>query len=122
MKKLFVVLLVPFFLFACATNASKSTESTLVYVNDGSMQCEDGGMSGAETAAVLTEANIKVSSTQCGSLSNVAVVAMCGGPAININVHEIKTQDLGKAEELGFKNVSTLKQENNKGYEVSDCK
>jgi hypothetical protein len=47
---------------------------------------------------------------------------MCGGPATNINVHQINESDLAKAQTLGFKNVETLKQDNHKGYDVSDCK
>ena len=120
MKKILIALALPILLSACVM--TENEETTLVYINDGSMQCEESGKSGLETAEILQASNITVQSTQCGSLSNRAVVAMCGGPATNINVHEIKSTDLEKAQSLGFEDVATLKQKNNKGYEVSDCK
>lgn len=120
MKKILITLVLPVLLSACVMTENEDT--TFVYINDGSMQCEEGGKSGLETAKILEDSNVNVESTQCGGLTNIAVLAMCGGPATNINVHEIKSEDLAKAESLGFKDVATLKQENNKGYEVSDCK
>lgn len=120
MKNTFITLTIIFLLSACTITEKENT--TLVYINNGSIQCGELGKSGLETANILQASNISVESTQCGHLANIAVVAMCGGPGININVHEIKSADLKKARSIGFEDVAKLKQENHKGYEVSGCK
>lgn len=120
MKKLLLVLSSAFVLSACANTASQ--EPTLVYMNNGAIQCGSDGKAGAETAKLLTDENIVVNSTQCGHLSNIAVIAMCGGIGTNINVHGINSADLEKAQALGFKDVTILKQPEHLGYEVSECK
>lgn len=120
MKKLLLALSSALVLTACANTAPE--ESTLVYISTGAIQCESDGKTGAETEFLLTEQGIEVTDTQCGHLSNVAVIAMCGGIATNINVHSIAPSDLAKAQELGFEDVATLKQEDHLGYDVSECK
>lgn len=120
MKKLLLIMSTALVLSACANTTPDS--SALVYINNGAIQCETEGKMGSETAMLLINDNINVTSTECGHLANIAVVAMCGGPATNINVHTISSADLQKAEALGFKNVTTLKQTDHIGYEVSECK
>lgn len=120
MKKLLLAFSSALILTACANTASQ--QPTLVYINSGAIQCESDGKTGAETAQLLTDENITVNSTQCGHLSNIAVVAMCGGIGTNINVHNIASADLEKAKALGFENVTTLKQTDHLGYEVGECK
>lgn len=120
MNKVLLTLAIPFVLAGCVS--TETSKSTFIYINDGSMQCEEGGKSGLDTAKILEDSNVTVKSTQCGHLSNVVVIGMCGALGTNINVHEIKSDDLKKAQSLGFKDVATLKQENDKGYEISDCK
>ncbi len=120
MKKLLVFFSSVLVLTACANTAPQ--QSTLVYINTGAIQCQTDGKTGAETAGLLTQQDIAVSNTQCGHLSNVMVLAMCGGIATNINVHKIAAADLEKAQSLGFEDVATLLQEDNLGYDVGDCK
>ena len=50
------------------------------------------------------------------------VANVCGGVTTNINIHQINSSDLTKAEALGFANVDTLKEKENLGYSVLDCK
>jgi len=119
MKKLLLVLSSILVLTACASTTQE--ESALVYISADAIQCESDGKSGAETAQLLTQENITVHKTECGHLSNIAVIAMCGGPATNINVHNIRMADLAKAQQLGFEDVTTLKQEDNLGYEAGEC-
>ncbi len=119
MKKIFFAA-ATLVLTACASTTAQ--ESTLVYINTGAIQCESDGKTGTETAQMLAEQGIEVNNTQCGHLSNIAVLAMCGGITTNINVHEIAAADLEKALSLGFEDVATLKQEDNLGYDVADCK
>lgn len=120
MKKLLLLASATLLLSACATTAPQ--ESVLVYINSGAIQCESAGKTGAETALLLSNENIAVTKTECGHLANVAMIAMCGGPAANINVHQISSADLAKAQLLSFENVTTLKQEEHLGYDVSACK
>lgn len=110
-------------LAACASNGKDDLpKNMLVYVNNGAIQCESDGKTGAETAALLKDAGVIVSKTQCGHLTNVVVAAMCGGQATNINVHEIAASDLEKAKSVGFEDVITLKQDDKPGYNAADCK
>ena len=120
MKKLLLIVSASLVLTACANTAPQ--ESSLVYINSGAIQCESDGKTAAETELLLTAENISVTNTQCGHLANIAVIAMCGGPATNINVHEINAADLEKAQDLGFENVTTLKQKDHVGYDVAECK
>ncbi|WP_022942618.1 hypothetical protein [Psychromonas hadalis] len=119
MKKLLLTVSSIFLLTACAN--TPAPENAWVYISNGAIQCESDGKTGAETERLLTEKNIVVSKTECGHLSNVAVILMCGGPATNINVHQIKHTDLEKSQALGFQDVITLKQLDNLGYEASEC-
>jgi len=121
MKKVLLVSLLVISLAACQSS-KESVEHSTVYIADGSVQCEEGGKTGDETAKMLTDNAISVSETQCGHLAVQAMIAMCGGPTAAINVHTIPTADLEKAQALGFKNVLTLKQGDNKGYEATECK
>lgn len=107
-------------LSACVTTVPQ--KSVWVYINSGAIQCESKGKTGTETALLLKSENIAVAKTECGHLVNVAVIAMCGGPTSNINVHHISNADLEKAQALGFENVTTLKQQDNPGYEFGECK
>ncbi len=125
MKKLFLITssAILFTVCACAPAINAHKNITLVYINNGAIQCQGHGKSGDVTAAILEKAHINVHATQCARLTNIAVITMCGSPATNINLHEINTKDLAAAQLLGFKNVMTLKtNNNNKGYEVLKCK
>lgn len=119
MKKLFLFLSSALLLTACANSVPQA--STLVYINAGYIQCESDGKTGAEIALLLTAKNIAVTDIQCGHLSNVAVIAMCGATAIKINVHRIVTADLVDAQALGFVDVMILKQQDSAGYDSGEC-
>ncbi len=93
----------------------------IVYINDGAIQCESGGLSEAETAQQLIDNGIDVSSSMCGYLSGVAVAAQCGLGDVNINLHVINIQNIPDALELGFKPVSSLKRDDDSGYVVIQC-
>jgi len=121
MKKVLLASVLVVSLTACQS-IKENAEYSTVYISDGSVQCEEGGKTGVETEKMLTDNGILVSETQCGYLAAQAMIAMCGGPTAAINVHLIATADLKKAQSLGFKDVLTLKKDENKGYEATDCK
>jgi len=120
MKKLLLVVSTVLLATACATTTPQ--QPTVVYINSGAIQCETSGKSATETAMLLTEENIAVSDSQCAQLAGLSVIAMCGAPTLNINLHSINAADLEKAQALGFKSVATLKQADSLGYTLSTCK
>ena len=120
MKKILLIVSSALILSACANIVP--SETVVVYINSGAIQCESDGKTGAETALLLSNKNISVTKTECGYIANIAVIAMCGGPTTDINVHTIPVSDLEKALALGFENVETLKQKDHIGYDVSECK
>lgn len=120
MKKLLLLATSTLLLTACA--APKQVPQAMVYINTGAIQCEIEGQTGVQTARLLTDNNIEVSKTQCGNLSNMAVASVCGGTTTEINVHTIPLDKVEHAQDLGFEDVSTLKMQDDLGYNVSDCK
>lgn len=120
MKKSILLASSVFLLTACVTTEQPPQE--MVYINTGEVQCELAGQTGVQTARLLTDNNIDVSKTQCGQLTNMAVASVCGGTTVNINIHAISADKVAHAQDLGFEHVSTLKQQDNLGYDVSDCK
>jgi len=123
MKKLIITAAsILFAACGCVSAMNFHKNTTLVYINNGAIQCQTQGHSGAVTEGILEKAHIGVHATQCARLTNIAMITMCGSPATNINIHQINTKDLAAAKLLGFKNVMMLKRGNNKGYEVLKCR
>lgn len=120
MKKLLLVPAALALLNGCMHTSESS--SNLVYISSGAVQCEHHGKSVQQTARLLTEKAIVVSESQCGQLTEMAVIAMCGAATTDINLHRIASQDLAAAKALGFNDVKTLKQTDNLGYIITDCK
>ncbi len=120
-----ILIFISLFLTACAhknSNESSIDESlALVYINNGSIQCESSGLSEAETAQQLINKGIDVISSQCGFLTGIAAPAQCGLPGTLINLHVINAQNTPDAKELGFELASSLKIDNSKGYEIMKC-
>ena len=105
-----------------SVNATAAGNHETVYINNGSIQCESDGLSPAATAQTLMDNGIEVTLSQCGRLTGLAVAAQCGLGNININVHTINPGNLADAEALGFKSVAILKQDDDKGYAIIECR
>lgn len=120
MKKLLLLASSAILISACSTTPEKKPQ-TMVYIGTDAIQCEIEGQTGLQTARVLTDNNIDVSKTQCGTLTDVTIATVCGSGTADINVHAIATDKVAYAEALGFKDVATLKTENGPGYSASDC-
>ncbi|WP_051303346.1 hypothetical protein [Psychromonas aquimarina] len=120
MKKLLTAALA-LTLSACVSTSNDENTVT-IYINSGAVQCESSGKTAAETALLLNEQGIEVRASLCGSLTNLAVIAMCGAGTTDINLHLIGQSDLSSAQDLGFENVESLKLENDPGYQGADCK
>lgn len=102
--------------------AAPAGDYKMVYINNGSIQCESKGLAPATTAQTLIDHDIEVMQSQCGRLSGMAVAAQCGLGDININIHTINTDKLAGAEALGFQPVATLKNDSGAGYTINDCR
>lgn len=96
-------------------------DGVLVYINDSAIQCEYAGDSPEVTANTLIEAGIDVLESDCGYISGLVTPAVCGIDTDGINIHKIRSVNLGDAEALGFSPVSTLETESGIGFEVIDC-
>lgn len=103
--KAFAVLLTTA-LTACAT---AQTETTRVYISDGSKQCSKGSIPLNEHLALLTENKVDVARSFCGEFQGMAYMAVCGGPTGNIHVFDIELNDLANAKVLGFKETDKLR-------------
>ncbi|HJR70147.1 MAG TPA: hypothetical protein VKA43_08930 [Gammaproteobacteria bacterium] len=56
----------------------------------------------------LIRAGIDVLRSACGTLTGVAFPAVCGAPTGEINLHDIRPENLPDAERLGFRDVAVL--------------
>lgn len=119
-KKLMILSLMVPTLFACTSTDNKQ-KTQLVYIDKGTIQCESKGKTTQQTAAILEQSGIQVTESQCANLTNMMVATMCGAPGTSINLHQIASDDVGKAEKLGFSPVSRLQQDNSSGYEIVPC-
>ncbi|MCL2919240.1 hypothetical protein [Shewanella litorisediminis] len=60
-------------------------------------------------------------STQCGELTEIAMMAVCGAPTTDINILGIASSDMDKALSLGFTAISSLKSADSAGYVTKAC-
>jgi len=93
----------------------------LVYISNGSKQCESKGMTPEVSAQILMDKNIDVISSHCGFITGMAVIALCGAGTLEINLHVINLADVSVAEEEGFDPVSKLSEQEGVGYQVVEC-
>lgn len=94
---------------------------SIVYIETGAIQCEADGVSQLETAQLLSNNGITVIDSQCGNLTTL-VAAQCGLPNTEINLHTLPTESLAGALALGFKSADAIKQDDDPGYTVKECK
>ncbi len=87
-------------------------------------QCENfSGISLNQSRDALLEAGVEIASSVCGKQTGIAVPAVCGGPKLDIYLHQIATDDLDKATAVNFSPASTLRRPDGTiGYRVVDCR
>src|SRR3989304_5943814 len=91
-------------LMACAAPPQVSADAPAVeiYKPDGSRQCEPGsGVSLSDMEKTLTDAGIPVSSSRRDH-DCFFRLAVCGAGTSNINIYEIREDQLPAAQGLGF--------------------
>lgn len=111
-------------LTACASQAPEHTptpEAVLdklwVYSDTGAKQCQpESGMTVAESADILLLHGVDVSASMTGQYSQMAAIAMCGGPTLGIYLHQIANNHLADAKALGFIPITDLESEDGAGY------
>jgi hypothetical protein len=91
------------------------SDAVNVYKYDGSIQCEGEGVSVEEMEKELVNAGVDVFCSRKGS-DGLARVAVCGASTGFINIYSIHESNLKDAQELGFKEVTTLP-----GYQDQPC-
>ncbi|TYK64319.1 DUF6174 domain-containing protein [Colwellia echini] len=121
MKFKYLLIAASLFIAAC-DNKSSTVELELVdvYIPKGDTQCNNDGVSLAETTAYLTDLSIEVSASQCGVITGLSLPDVCGGSTNNIYLHTINYSDLITVENLGFVDLSTLPFEES-GYSIIEC-
>ncbi len=101
------------------TSKKTSSDSQLVYMNAGAIQCEYKGKTLNETAQLLNEKDIDVLSSQCG-VTNMMYPSVCGAGNGALNLHRINASNLESAKTIGFNPVSEL-ENSGVGYQIVDC-
>ena len=87
-----------------------------------SLNSEFEGLSLDDTANVLIEAGIDVLSSQCGFVTGLGIVTVCGAGTLDINIHEIPAQSIEDAEDLEFSQIEDLiDEETGVGYQTIEC-
>ena len=99
-----------------------TTQTTHIYQPTGNKQCEPATTTLANSTGQLTNADIKVLTSNCATQTGMAVITVCGAPTLGIHLHEIQAGDLNKAKELGYEEAKNLiNEEHSTGYEITNC-
>ena len=116
MKYLSVIFVV-FFITACVgssvlNNQSSSNvdknKSIIIYKNSGEIQCEFKGYSPEIMAEELSKNAINVKESNCGSISGMMNISVCGASTSSVNIFRIDSKDLESAITLGFFSEESL--------------
>jgi hypothetical protein len=99
-------------------------DSVRVFIATGHTQCNNDGVTLAQTELRLLQAGIDVLSSSCGAITGVAYIAACGGPTPDINLHYVRRANLPDAERVGFRNVTIIGTPTvpGTGYQVVNCR
>lgn len=119
MKLLSVIFvsLIAFFITACAGKSTLDNpsqqiinehKSVIVYKSTSEIQCEFKGHPPEQTALELTKNGIKIIESNCGSISGMMNISVCGGGTSSVNIFNIDSKDLELAISLGFFSETSL--------------
>lgn len=114
----FVIFALSVTLSGCNSTVHENT--SLVYISDGYVQCEQPPAPLADTAVLLQTANVEVLSSSCGQITDMGVIAMCGAGGTGIHLHQIKSTDLDQANQAGFDSIDKLT-EQGLAFEFIEC-
>ncbi|MFO6424953.1 hypothetical protein [Motilimonas sp. KMU-193] len=101
-------------------NSTSPDSTSLVYISDGYVQCEQPPAPLVDTAALLQQANVTVLKSDCGQIKDMGVISMCGAGGTGIHLHQINSKDLNQANQAGFDSIDKLT-EQGLAYEIIEC-
>lgn len=78
-----------------------------IYLDSGSTQCQDDGMTLEEMQQLLVDADIPFSEASCGTDGNM-YTAMCGSPDGRIGMFQIAPEHLQLSRALGFEALANV--------------
>lgn len=111
------VIFVAFFITACGgssvlnntfTTSIKKEKSLIIYKSAGEIQCEFKGYSPQIMAKELSKNAINVKESNCGSISGMMNISVCGASTSSVNIFRIDSKDLESAITLGFFSEESL--------------
>ncbi len=124
MKTVTTILLV-FCLISCGSEDDSNglpAENIIVYISEGSTQCNDDGINSSDSAQTLINTGIDVLATLCGFTTGLDRLTVCGAQTNSIIAHEIRKVNLIDANNLGYEDIESLVDEDNMlGYETRAC-
>lgn len=89
-------------------NINNKFETVIVYKNTGKVQCEFKGYTPEQTALELTKNGIEVIESNCGSISGMMNISVCGAGTSSVNIFRIDAKNLESAISLGFSSPESL--------------
>ena len=96
-------------------------QTDLVYKDKGDRQCYGDGQTIQKSSERLQAAGVKVIESTCGKKAG-AVMAVSGGPSLNILIHTIDASDIAKAKTLGYRHLSQLSTDKEStAYQLVGC-
>lgn len=83
-------------------------KTMLVYISNGHTQCNNDGVSYQDSLQTLVSSGIDVIETQCGVITGLSVITVCGAPTLGIIIHRVKQKAFTAANEMGYNSLSKI--------------
>ncbi len=123
--KIVTTILLAFCLISCGSENDFNelpAENIIVYISEGSTQCNDDGINFSDSAQTLINTGIDVLATHCRFTTGLDSLAVCGAQTTSIIAHEIRNVNLKDANDLGYEDIKSLVDEDLMlGYEIRAC-
>ncbi|AOS98489.1 hypothetical protein AUP74_03123 [Microbulbifer aggregans] len=94
---------------------ARAEELIWVFESRGSLQCEGGGTTLAESSSRLSAEGVTIHQSRCGVRTDRMYPAVCGGKTGDIHLHLIDKRSLDAALQLGFDPAQQAQ------YQSKDC-
>ncbi|MDD1795717.1 hypothetical protein LRP50_21585 [Enterovibrio sp. ZSDZ42] len=102
--------------------AIKSPEYVTVYQSRGVIQCESAGITAADSREQLSSKGVGVKTSQCGQLSGVSFISVCGAETSDVVIHSIEAKDIRLAEMMGYSLVDSTQETGDKQeFDIVPC-
>jgi hypothetical protein len=108
MKKYLLLTLIVPMLVGCEAGRTGNPDVVQVFIGSGHTQCNNDGLTLAQTQMILVQNGVDVLGSACGTITGIGFASVCGGPTGEINIHQVRRVNLADAERLGFRNVAAI--------------